>query len=276
MNKIMALPLAEKLTQLFTLADEENFDNFSFTFLEETISVFHLKQDFIPQQIRQHSSFYEAEFLQTLSFFWDRQGTVFDIGANIGNHSLWFAKIMGARVWAFEPVEVNALIHCVNMEMNHVKDSVRLFHIALDNQEGELAIGMTQKENMGTWSIHGGDEDNCIKVRVTPLDRLLEQMHPEQAVSLIKIDVEGMELNVLKGACETLQRFQPVLALECATLDELGELEALIAPWGYFPIEVMNYTPTFIWLNKYNPLHMEKLSEYVRHQTLLKRHTRYA
>lgn len=276
MNKLMTLPLADKLNQLFTIIEETHFDNFSFSCLGEMVTFFHLKQDFIPQQIRQHNTFYEAEFLQTLSFFWDREGLVFDIGANIGNHSLWFAKIMGAQVWAFEPVEINALVHCINMEINHVKDRVHLFQIALDKLDGELSMGMAKEGNMGTWSMHSGESEKSVKVRVTPLDSLLEKSPQARPVSLIKIDVEGMEPNVLQGARETIQQFKPVLALESATLSELGAVETLISPWGYFPVEVMNYTPTFIWLNKHNPQHMEKLSEYTRRQTILKRRTQYA
>lgn len=85
-----------------------------------------------------------------------------------------------------------------------------------------------------------------------------------------------MEGNVLHGVRETLQRFKPVLAMESATLSELSSLETLISPRGYLPVEVMNYTPTFIWLNKHSPYHMEKLSEYVRRRTILKRQTHYA
>lgn len=276
MNQMMAMPLTEKLNQLFTFAAEEYFDNYSFNCMGEMITIFHLKQDFIPQQIRQHNTFYEAEFLQTLSFFWDRQGAVFDIGANIGNHSLWFAKIMGAHVWAFEPIPMNALTHCINMEINHVQDRVRFFQIGLDKLDGELSMGMAKEGNMGTWSMLSGNAEDSVKVSVTPLDRLLEKTPLDLPISVIKIDVEGMEENVLHGAREALQRFKPVLAMESATLSELSSLETLISPWGYFPVEVMNYTPTFIWLNKYNPYHMEKLSEYVRRRTILKRQTRYA
>lgn len=45
---------------------------------------------------------------------------------------------------------MNALTHCINMEINHVQDRVRFLQIGLDKLEGELSMGMAKEGNMGT------------------------------------------------------------------------------------------------------------------------------
>jgi len=134
-----------------------------------------------------------------------------DVGANLGIHTLVLSRCVGAagRVIAYEP---RAPIHQrlqANLALNHADNVVtkpcglgeRTETVRFDDHAGEFNIGK------GRVAPQGG---STIDVRT--LDEELRDLRGP--VSLIKIDVEGAELAVLKGARETLQRHQPALLIE--------------------------------------------------------------
>jgi hypothetical protein len=86
----------------------------------------------------------------------------------------------------------------------------------------------------------------------------------------MKVDVEGMEPQVLGGALRTIERDRPVLAVECFTEGLLRQVEALLLPLEYFPIELVNVTPTFIFVCRASHEHMRMLSEHLRDTSISK------
>jgi FkbM family methyltransferase len=122
---------------------------------------------------------------------------VLDVGANYGDSSIWWAKKFGAKVIAFEPLNDVFIELEKNIELNSV--DVVAYNVAVGNG-GEIA----GKSKGGMFSA-GSD----LKVKTERLDN-----YSFDRVDLLKIDVEGFEFEVLKGAENTINKFKPRIIIE--------------------------------------------------------------
>jgi len=132
---------------------------------------------------------------------------VFDVGAYVGDTALWFSRLVGHRgkVYAFEPEPENFKKLRLNLERNRAQNIVQL-ECALSDEEGEMII------SGGGSSATVANDVNGIPVMVTTIDKFVKDNNLTR-VDFIKMDVEGHELNVLKGAAETIKTFKPRLAI---------------------------------------------------------------
>jgi FkbM family methyltransferase len=134
-----------------------------------------------------------------------------DVGANVGVHSLALARIVTekGRVFAFEPVATLAAQLHRNLELNHVKN-VELRETALSDRSGWLPFTENADHfNQGVGQYEASSKDHIPAVR---LDEALADRR--QKIRLIKIDVEGMELRVIRGASQLLAQDRPCLVVE--------------------------------------------------------------
>jgi FkbM family methyltransferase len=149
-------------------------------------------------------------------------GVAIDVGANIGIHSLVMSKCVGAhgRVYSYEPSPPIASKCEANLALNQVQNVV-VRHTGVgecpcmmrfSDRSGEFNIGLSCFGPEGTEDIY-----------VSSLDA---DCRDEPKVDLIKIDVEGMELDVLRGARALLDRCNPALVLEWNdwTLEDLASI----------------------------------------------------
>jgi FkbM family methyltransferase len=143
---------------------------------------------------------------------------IMDIGANIGFHTLNFARLCNeGHVFAFEPDRISFQMLATNIQQNHFKN-VSTFSIALGAHQGKLPFYKMYVNNPGANRIlnqppssHFGEE----WVDVNTCDQLAEQLHFSK-LDLIKIDVEGFELFVLEGASKVIEKYKPILFIELA------------------------------------------------------------
>jgi FkbM family methyltransferase len=174
-------------------------------------------------------------------------GTVLDIGANIGAHTLPLARCVSptGKVIAFEPT---AYAH--NKLRQNISLNPLLAGMIRDEQIMLVDSDDTQVEPRlySSWQIHDASADTHPKhggrlmdttgARNMTLDRYFTE-HKPGAVSLIKMDVDGHECQVLRGARELLERDKPLLLMEIMPygLDEAGasldELLAILSTHGY-------------------------------------------
>ena len=130
--------------------------------------------------------------------------TIVDIGANVGSHAIPLAKALGttSQVYAFEPHPRTFAYLRANAALNQLPN-LHLYNFALGESESELAFTDEISDDRNRVRMHGS---GAITVPVKPLDSIecLEQA----AITLLKVDVEGYELFVLRGAAKTLQRTQ--------------------------------------------------------------------
>ncbi|HBG73896.1 MAG: hypothetical protein A2X25_03225 [Chloroflexi bacterium GWB2_49_20] len=122
-----------------------------------------------------------------------------DIGANAGAYTILASGAIGCRSISFEPVpSVNHRL-MMNVLINDITDKVNCMNYAIGAEEGEISI----TSNLDTMNHISSDTNkNCIPVKIFPLDRLMKDELP----NFLKIDVEGFEMNVLRGGVETLRK----------------------------------------------------------------------
>lgn len=239
------------------------FDTTEFNHANKKIKLFHVQDDYLPSRVISEKDFYEASFLKFFSFFNSDDGCVLDIGGNIGNHSIFFSYVKGWDVIAFEPVKLNALCLAINADLNNVSEKIYIVDAALGKAEGHCYLSKIIADNVGSYSHIPEKNENSVSVPVKVLDDCPKVKDITDTIGLIKIDVEGMEYDVLQGAINTLQKHKPALAFECTQNKDYVDILNLLSPLGYFPIEVTNHTATFILLNKHNNKHIDKLAEYL-------------
>ncbi len=133
-------------------------------------------------------------------------GSVFlDVGANIGGTAL-IASSTNSRIIGIEASPRNAYLFEQTMRANGVE--AELFHCAAGQGPGEIRFNESE---YGAGSHI--DEAGTIVVQVRSIDSIVAELGLER-VDLIKIDVEGYELEVLLGALDTLTRFRPTVIME--------------------------------------------------------------
>ena len=156
-------------------------------------------------------------------------GVALDIGANIGAHSVPMARIVGpaGMVVAFEPQRVLYQMLCANLALNSLPN-VWSFWAGAGRENGSLRVPPLDyhaTNNFGGISLGSGEHGEA--VQILPLDGMtLPNCH------FIKIDVEGMEREVIAGARATIGKFRPLLYVEndrqeksAALIRSLFELE---------------------------------------------------
>ena len=137
--------------------------------------------------------FLELDVLEDARRYITKDSLVVDVGAHIGNHTLFFAKICECKVVAIEPDTGNFGSLQKSVTANGISSSVTLFNGALNEKLGVGVIADTQNTSHSKRTVEYSESGD---LQIMTLDILLEDF---SAVDVIKIDVEGAELEILKG-----------------------------------------------------------------------------
>jgi FkbM family methyltransferase len=174
--------------------------------------------------INKFHNFYEFPTLEYLKQY--KPKCFVDIGANIGNHSLFFHLHGTKEIHAFEPQEDNFKLLELNCPF------AKRYKVALGDRFDSVQMEK-QPLNMGACEVVWKKGNTKVDV----LDSY--KLKPD----LIKIDVEGMEHQVVFGALETLKKYKPRLMVEHSDLQHLYDTYRLLEPLGYKvkPFVVKNY-----------------------------------
>jgi FkbM family methyltransferase len=139
---------------------------------------------------------------------------VIDAGAHYGFYSLLASKFVGSKglVLSFEPAPQNYRRLLMNIRINNACN-VKAFKMALGDINGNAKLFLSKAS--GTHSIMprlSKEYENTIYVKMRKIDSIVQELGIEK-IDLIKIDTEGAELMILKGARQTLTRFKPKLTI---------------------------------------------------------------
>ncbi|MNK33139.1 Methyltransferase domain protein [compost metagenome] len=147
--------------------------------------------------------------------------SIIDVGANIGEVSLGLAyRYPNASVYGFEPHPVTFQKLKNNHSLNQMKN-VQLLNLGLGSKKSEVHFEERAIGNPGMNRVTADPGKSAHQIQITTLDSFIaENQVPE--VSVIKIDVEGYEHEVLKGAVDLLTHTKPVLFIE---LDDSNLME---------------------------------------------------
>lgn len=185
----------------------------------------------IINEVKKNSNhFFEIHMLDAISKLPYRKGIAMDIGANTGNHTVFFSRFCNFdEVWAYEPNKATFDILKQNVAHN-CRRTVRLFNCAIGDKKGKVNF-TDNKENPAINKVTKGRGNTTILPITTAV-----------TVRLMKIDVEGYEKKVLKGAFSVIGRDKPELFIE--THGDPAELIPLL-PEGYRLVKRYNNAPTY-------------------------------
>lgn len=170
---------------------------------------------------------------------------VVDVGGNIGLHSLVWANSVGpsGRVISFEPVPPNYETFLFNLGLNPSLACIEVHNLALGSTDGQVEF-TTSEDRVGLTS--GGysaarQGNGGFLVEQRTLDDVLGSLQVTQRIKLVKIDVEGWEPLVVRGALGTIHAHLPYIVIEWnrdyASNNDLHELI-----WSEF-VGRMDYSP---------------------------------
>jgi FkbM family methyltransferase len=186
--------------------------------------------DFISRTIEETGTFFELPFLE---YLWGRHPRIVsfvDVGANIGNHSVFAREVLGATdITCFEPDPANFAV----LEANVGRSGAECHNVGLSSRPGTMepvtefiaiagSPGLVIANKGATHLIPGQG------VEVRTLDS-----YNLESCDILKIDVEGMEPDVLKGSTDTLTRLRPAIYAEANTVSDLASQMGVLAPLGY-------------------------------------------
>lgn len=214
--------------------------------------------DYLQQILQSRRTFYERDLLEHIAYRGPRGDVFIDVGANVGNHSVYFGKFLADHVICVEASRELIPVLQRNLQANGVTNSI-VFHCGVG---ARAASGYAYRpsgfeHNAGHTQVCIADENTAPEGRHAPipirtLDDIVSEARPAtggRPVKFVKIDVEGMELDVLRGATELLRGDHPQLAVELATAAEFTQVQELLAQFGYRAVGRFCATPTYHFID---------------------------
>ena len=189
-----------------------------------------LKRDmYVGRSLGAYGEFSEPE-VKIFSQFLKSGDVVAEVGANIGAHTVPIAKLVGQKglVLAFEPQRVIFQILSANVALNDLFN-VRTYHAAVGREAGTVImpwLDYAAEANFG--GVSAGTSGAGEAVQLLELDSL-----KLPSLRLLKVDVEGMEAEVLLGARQTIAKYRPILYVENDRRAKSEQLIDLLNSFGY-------------------------------------------
>ncbi len=197
--------LAKRIKDNLTFCTHEFLKN------EKTVFIKCYKYDYISECIRLDKNFYEWKILDNINDLSLNPGVLVDIGGHVGNHSLFFLMFSSIeKSYIFEPRRDLCDLIKHNAKLNNLEKNVELNYRgvkAIADRKGKFDFLRKKDFNLGTGKILIKEKGD---VPVDTVDNLFKEI----SVAVMKIDVEGLEETVLKGAKSTIQRDTPVIIVE--------------------------------------------------------------
>ena len=152
-----------------------------------------------------------AQVLRAECLVWS---AALDLGAHIGYFTLLLASLTGnqGKVYAFEPNPLNAAKIRKMLALNGL-GHIEVFEAAISSVSGTMPFTIEDTGSMGRLLTTGKPMGSAVEVRVETLDGLAA-MHDFRPIGLIKMDIEGAEVDALLGMKSLLVRYRPVIVCE--------------------------------------------------------------
>ena len=159
------------------------------------------------------TGFHEVKELMFLHRFLTPEMVFLDIGANMGEYTLFAAKRLNCgHVYSFEPWPYMQKALEENIALNSF-DNISVMHYGLSDKNGELPIFEVKHKHEGLSTLYPGDREikaqHAIELKV--LDNEFVNLN---RLDFVKIDIEGSELLALKGARRSIEKFRPYVMVE--------------------------------------------------------------
>ena len=193
------------------------------------VMLYNRNDTYIGASLRKYGEF-SAEETALFSIVVQPGRTVLDIGANIGVHTVDFSRLVGPAgvVHAFEPQRLVFQLLCANVALNSCAN-VFTHRMAVGADSTSILVpplDPTECHNYGGLSLPGSKAGEAVPLLT------IDSMDLRDC-QFIKIDIEGMETEALRGGVATIQRFRPMLYVENDRQERSAGLIGLLQQFGY-------------------------------------------
>ncbi len=208
--------------------------------------------DKIAYVIRTQKTFWEIDQLEYIAMVGPRGGIYLDVGSNIGNHAVFFGLFCADHVVAIEP---NPRLHPIlrrNIDANALEQRTTVVPVGISDTDavGAMALRDEHHGNIGASHVISGTAaaDSGERVTLRRLDDLIAELAPSLPslpITFLKIDVEGMEMGVLRSATTLLRDHRPQIFIELITEDALEAATSLLREFGYTAVKALGSPPSY-------------------------------
>ena len=200
--------------------------------------------EYFAQMIKGTYDYYIYESIQNINLVGK---TVLDIGSHIGHHSLGFSQLVGkkGKIYAFDPNPYNLERLEIIVKKNSI-NNIKICNLGISDTTGKSDfnfssnvddmtssggfVGGTQTPLSDSIYINAGFKKK--KISLTTLDEFVNENELDN-LSIIKIDVEGHEANVLNGGIEVLKKTSPIILVEIHTIKAMYDVDRIMKDIGY-------------------------------------------
>ncbi len=212
---------------------------------------------------------YENPLILETFCLWLKPATIFyDLGGNVGFYALTANRfITTGKIFSFEPMPFNRAIFEKHIALNkkHIlNDNIRILDFAISDREKETSFSNNVQQKEGNTYIKGSavysGAGDTISVKCFSIDELLQQGYDRP--DIIKIDVEGAEYDVLKGAVNTLRQYKPYIILathDCHLPGVEDKCVTFLQDLGYMLKDAGDYNKQVPGLGNYIAIHKGNL-----------------
>ncbi len=178
-----------------------NFSEFIFKWIDDAVLVMKRSEAMVTHNY--YTGLYEFEDMHFLMRYVSKHDSFVDVGANSGIYTILAGKVLDIPTISFEPIKSTFSRLLQNVKINKIEDRVTLFNIGLSNQIDTLKftsnLDATNHVSTNLTELGSGEEF----VNVDTIDNIL--MRKNFKPTIMKIDVEGFEKEVLSGGYNLLQ-----------------------------------------------------------------------
>jgi FkbM family methyltransferase len=197
--------------------------------------------DHIQEIIVENKDFYEKKLLNYLDQYISEDTCVLEIGANIGNHSVYWGKVRNVKhLYCFEPILKTFQRLEKNISINNLQNKTSLFNKAVGKENSKGVIDSFNMENIGATSIKTSIDGDIEIVK-------LDDIKFEHKIDFVKIDVEGFELDVLNGMIGLLNQDKPSTVIIESFKENASETIRIMESIGYTSLGDSAYKDNYIF-----------------------------
>jgi hypothetical protein len=180
----------------------------------------YMKSDICIGFCLKHGNYWEKWMSKYIQENYIENTNMMDLGANIGTTTLLMSEVLSnnCKIFSFEPIYSDILFK--NIIDNNLSDKVEIYPYGVGNEITTLKIkpiNLSDPINFGALDLrcHLEDKEDSCKIDIVPVDHF-----NFENVSLIKMDVENMEIEVLEGCLHLINRCKPTILIEVGNLDK--------------------------------------------------------
>ena len=214
--------------------------------------------DYIQKKIYEELKPYELTMLKDIISRCKSNDIILDVGSNVGNHTLFFAA-NNLFVYSFEANSILFDIMINSIKLNKFENITKCYNIAVSDSVSKAKFITFDETNLGGQSLEISNDGD---IPTIPLDNV--DFHGKVAV--IKIDVEGMECNVLNGAKNLIAKDRPLLYVEAINMDSFKNISYILNDLNYVYWDTFNATPTHLFFPKETICEKDILTNSLNHQ----------